>query len=365
MAKKGRKKLIITLLSVFGTAFCVCIGCLIYCGIMTSYTRYTDNGTFEPVPAEYKKKATQQGKIVAFTYKTSTYYGEETWPNSNLDTKTAAAYAEREDRELEKKIYVYLPFGYDEAADKRYQVLYHMHGTTCDGTTLIKGEGKDSETKRLLDNMIENGDIKPMIVVFPTWYNGLDLDEKDPDYLISHFGTELKRDVMPAVEKQFKTYAGLKEGMTEAEMEQAFEDSRAHRAVSGYSRGGVLTWNLFAEMQNCFQWYVPMSGDYLCELFTATQESCTEKTEALTKKLDDQGYGKEDFFVYSTVGALDFAYRGVNMQFHSMLRQPEYFQYGENAEEGNFYLCTAPRVWHGDTKAPMFFYNALSVIFHT
>lgn len=363
--KVKKKRLVTILLAVFGIAFFVCIGCLIYCGVMTSYTKYTDDGTFEPVPAEYRKKAGHQGKIVSFTYQTSTYYREETWPNSNVDAKTFASYAEREDQELEKRVYVYLPYGYDETDGRMYDVLYHMHGTTCDGTTLIKGEGKDSETKRLLDHMIENGDMEPVIVVFPTWYNGLDLDEKDPDFLISHFGTELRRDIMPAVERQFHTYAGLKEDMTEEQMAQAFEESRMHRAVSGYSRGGVLTWNLFANMQDCFQWYVPMSGDYLCELFLATEESCTVKTEMLMEKLDAQGYGKGDFFVYSTVGALDFAYRGVHMQFHSMLRQPEYFQYGKNTKEGNFYLCTAPKVWHGDTMAPMFFYNALQVIFHS
>ena len=216
MTKSKKKTILITLLAVFILAFLCCAGALIYCGIMTSYTAYTDDGTFEAVPAEYKKAAAEQGQIVSLMYTTSTYYQEETWPNNHPDAADFTPYAQRQDQVLEKILYIYLPYGYDPEDDTRYNVLYHMHGTTCDGTTLIKGEGKESETKNLLDNMIQNGDIEPMIVVFPTWYNGLDLDEENPDYLISHFGTELERDIMPAVESAFKTYAELDSSMSGA-----------------------------------------------------------------------------------------------------------------------------------------------------
>lgn len=358
------KPVLITLLVVFVLAFCGCIGALIYCGIMTSYTAYTDDNTYEAIPAAYKKPAEQQGKIVSITYQTSTYYGEETWPGNSETQPTFAQYADREDVALEKTIYLYLPYGYDAEESRAYNVLYHIHGTTCDGTTLIKGEGKESETKNLLDNMIQNGDMEPTIVVFPTWYNGLDVDEENPDYLINHFGTELIRDIMPAVESQFRTYAGLQEDMTEEEITAALEASRDHRAVSGYSRGGCLTWNIFANMMAYFRWYVPISGDYLCELQMASVENSDAKVEQLIDQLQAEGYGPEDFFVYSSVGALDFAYEGVHTQFLSMLRHPDFFIYGRNAEEGNFYLCTAPKLWHGDTMSPHYLYNALQVIFH-
>lgn len=364
MNKKTKKNVMIAIAVCLALVFAACIGALIYCGIMTSYTAYTDDGTFDAVPAAYKSKAEQQGRIVSIRYDTSTYYQETAWPNHHDEAVDFTQYQDREDEMLDKIIYVYLPYGYDDSGDTRYNVLYHLHGTTCDGTTLIKGEGKDSETKNLLDNMIQNGDIEPMIVVFPTWYNGLDIDEDNPDYLISHFGPELERDIMPAVEKAFRTYARLNDSMTDEEIGQALESTREHRAVSGYSRGSTLTWNLFANMQQYFKWYIPMSGDYLCEFFNATEESCLEKTQSLCDMLDAGGYGTDDFFVYSTVGALDFAYQGVHMQFNAMLRYPDHFVYGRTPQEGNFYLCTAPKVWHGDTMSPMFFYNALPVIFN-
>lgn len=363
MAKKAKKRWMIGALIFFAIVFLGCIGALIYCGIMTSYTANTDDGTFRAVPKAYEQRAAQPGRIVSIRYGTSTYYKENAWPNNNPDALDFSQYQAREDQPLDKVIYVYLPYGYDETADTRYNVLYHLHGTTCDGTTLIKGEGKESELKNILDNMIQNGTIEPMIVAFPTWYNGLDIDEVNPDYLISHFGTELERDIIPAVEKAFRTYADLEDSMTVDETEQALTNSREHRAVSGYSRGATLTWNLYANTMGYFKWFIPMSGDYLCEFFVATEESCREKVHSLCNMLDAERYASDDFFVYSTVGALDFAYRGVHMQFNAMLHEPDHFVYGSNPEEGNFYLCTAPKVWHGDTMSPMFLYNALPSIF--
>lgn len=362
---KGKQKtIIIAAFAVLGVLLLGCGGALAYCGTMTSYTRYTDDGTFAALPAEYRKPAAQQGTIVSITYQTSTYYGEETWQGNAETQPTFDQYASREDVPLEKVVYLYLPYGYEENSDQQYNILYHMHGTTCDGTTLIKGEGKSSLTKNVLDNMIEKGDMEPTIVAFPTWYNGLDVDEDNPDYLINHFGTELVRDIMPAVESQFRTYAGLTEDMTPEEQTAAFTASRDHRAMSGYSRGGVLTWNIFANLPEYFRWYMPISGDYLCELFIATQDSCETKVQDLVEKIQAKGYGPEDFYIYSNVGALDFAYRGVHMQFLEMLRHPELFSYGPTPEQGNFYLSTAPKLWHGDTMSPYYFYNALKVLFH-
>jgi archaellum component FlaF (FlaF/FlaG flagellin family) len=243
MTKESKKKIIVSAFACLLVALLVCIGFLIYCGIMTSYTAYTDAGTFESIPAAYKKKCDKEGKIVCLNYTTSTYYSVPTVKSAYTEEGKFDQYLTMEDVELNKEIYVYLPYGYDESdLSTKYDVLYHIHGTWCDGTTLVKGVGKDSETKNVLDNMIENGDMKPTIVVFPTWYNGLSVDEDDPDYLISHFDTEFRNDIIPLVERTYHTYAGVTASMTEEEVASAIVASREHRAVSGYSRGGTLTW---------------------------------------------------------------------------------------------------------------------------
>jgi hypothetical protein len=362
MTKESKKKIIVSAFACLLVALLVCIGFLIYCGIMTSYTAYTDAGTFESVPSAYKKKCDKEGKIVSLNYTTSTYYSVPTVKSAYIEDDKYDRYLTMEDVELNKVIYVYLPYGYDESdTSTKYDVLYHLHGTTCDGTTLVKGVGKDSETKNVLDNMIENGDMKPTIVVFPTWYNGLSVDEDDPDYLISHFDTEFRNDIIPLVERTYHTYAGVTATMTEEEVANAIVASREHRAVSGYSRGGTLTWYVFTQMLNYFKYYLPMSGDYLLEFTNATDASCTAKVEELISVIDSFGYTKDDYYIFSAVGALDFAYYGVNMQFNAMLKRSDYFPYGK--EEGNLYLCVAPQIWHGDTMSPMYFYNALQQFF--
>lgn len=361
------KKIIVgSVITALFAGLCVCIPITIYNATMKDYSfSYTDDCTYEEMPEAYKKKNDKGGEIISFHYETSTYYQEKALENNNQESGSFDKYLTYQNQSLDKVIYAYLPYGYDEKdTTTKYDVLYHIHGTTCDGTTLIQGVGKDSETKNLLDNMIANGDMKPTIVVFPTWYNGNSIDKENPDYLIAHYQYELTNDVMPAVEKKLHTYASLTDSMSQSEMKKSFIDSREHRGIGGYSRGSSLTWYTFAENFEYFKWYAPMSGDYKCEFSKSTVESCNEKCAQLEKKITDKDYGKNDFFIYSSVGAIDFAYKGVRMQFQAMMKCHDVFQYGQNAKKGNYFLCTANGVWHTDTTSPLYYYNSLRVLFH-
>lgn len=46
-----------------------------------------------------------------------------------------------------------------------------MHGGGGTAERYLGGENGDQTLKRILDNMIVNGDIEPMIVVTPTFYH--------------------------------------------------------------------------------------------------------------------------------------------------------------------------------------------------
>ena len=92
-------------------------------------------------------------------------------------------------------------YGYDP--EKQYNILYLMHGT---------GDNEDywllahPENKTMLDQMIEQQVIEPLIVVTPTFY--VEDDCKDGlDPLTYSFAKELRNDLMPAVEAQYSTYA--------------------------------------------------------------------------------------------------------------------------------------------------------------
>ena len=76
------------------------------------------------------------------------------------DTKAYAT----DERDVKKTAYVYLPYGYSE--EKEYNILYLMHGTGDDEKYWLK---TNPYNKTMLDNMIADGDIEPLIVVTPTF----------------------------------------------------------------------------------------------------------------------------------------------------------------------------------------------------
>ena len=141
------------------------------------------------VPAEYRETAAEAapdkcGKIETITYNTETY-----------DTGNSV--------KMEKQANVYLPAGYDES--KQYNVLYLMHGGGENMNTWLV-ENDYSGNKKMVDNLIANGEIKPLIIVTPTFYRPSNVPDH-PD-LTSQFQYELRKDLIPYVESHYSTYAG-------------------------------------------------------------------------------------------------------------------------------------------------------------
>ena len=97
-------------------------------------------------------------------------------------------------RSVKKSAYVYLPYGYSK--EKEYNILYLMHGTGDDEKYWLK---TNPYNKTMLDNMIADGDIEPLIVVTPTFYVEDDCAD-DLDQLTYSFAKELRNDLMPEIE---------------------------------------------------------------------------------------------------------------------------------------------------------------------
>ena len=152
-------------------------------------------------------------------------------------------------RALQKSALVYLPYGYDEA--KQYNILYLMHGTGDDQYYWLRTHAYN---KTMLDNLIANGDIEPLIVVTPTFYVEDDFKDTGLDPLTYSFREELRNDLMPAVESKYATYA-------ESVDEAGFAASREHRAFAGLSRGAVTTFHsAFCGSLDYFAWFGTFSG---------------------------------------------------------------------------------------------------------
>lgn len=143
------------------------------------------------------------------------------------DTKAYAT----DSRPVTKRALVYLPYGYDP--EGRYNILYLMHGTGDDENYWLETH---ADNKTMLDRMIAQGEIEPLIVVTPTFYVENDGMDSSLDILTYSFREELRRDLMPAVETKYATWA-------ETADDAGFAASRHHRAFAGLSRGAVTTAN--------------------------------------------------------------------------------------------------------------------------
>lgn len=193
----------------------------------------------EYIPDGYEAPADQQGNLQKITY--------NTWESFTYDQKS---------QKLTKEAWVYVPYGYDE--NKKYNVFYLSHGGWSNETTIM-GTDKDPHSfKNVLDHAIEDGKIKPLIIVLPTYNNTSKEDSGDYSLAIqltNQFHNELVNDLIPAVESKYSTY-------TENVTKEGLEASRDHRGFGGFSMGSVNTWNTFRYCMDYFRYFMPMSGSY-------------------------------------------------------------------------------------------------------
>ena len=106
----------------------------------------------EEIPDEYFKASEQPGTLIDLYY--------DTYESFSYDRKT---------KPLKKHAIVYLPYGYNK--NQKYDVFYLMHGGWEDETTMLGTPAKPSFFKNVIDNAIAAGELKPLIIVCPTYNN--------------------------------------------------------------------------------------------------------------------------------------------------------------------------------------------------
>ena len=225
----------------------------------------------ENIPEKYQQKRTDEaGVIEHISYPSKDYF---------LDGK-----------EITKEANVYLPYSYSR--DKKYNVLYLMHGIGGDEAEWGMVD-EDSLVKRMMDNLIYYKEIEPFIVVTPNGRSTENCAREGSDYNSFYvFGKELRSDLIPYMEAHYSTYAV--EGNTCA--------SRMHRAMAGLSMGGMQTINIgIGECMDLFSYFGAFSA--------APTSNPAEKTE---KILEDTPYtvdyfynicGTEDEIAYDSAAA--------------------------------------------------------------
>ncbi len=181
----------------------------------------------------------------------------------------------------EKQLHIYLPPDYATATDRRYPVLYLVHGGGENDTHWTKS----GFTHRILDNLIADGKARPMIVVMP---NASGLFTGTPPKLGEDdaCSREFLQDILPFVDTRYRT-----------------RPNRESRAVAGLSMGGFVVLNTgLTHLETFGELYVFSSGYWPREL---------EVFKANIEPLLSDPKINERFVqpIYFGVGETDIAYR--------------------------------------------------------
>lgn len=291
--------------------------CVSACGTVPDELEY--------IPDGYENPATQQGTLNKLTY--------DTWESFSYEQKS---------NKITKEAWVYLPYGYTD--EEEYNVFYLSHGGWSNETTLMGTDDNPKSFKNVIDNAIQDGNIKPLIIVLPTYNNTSENDSSDYSLAIqltNQFHNELVNDLIPAVESKYSTYA-------KDTTPQGLKESRDHRGFGGFSMGSVNTWNTFRYCLDYFRYFMPMSGSY------------TTDGEYMADLVRQQGYSSQDFFIFAASGTDDFAYSAFKAQIMAMANNSGgMFKLAKNESEGNMSFLEREGYKHDAKATDEYTYNGL------
>ena len=221
---------------------------------------------------------------------------------------------------------VYTPYGY--TPDRQYDILYLMHGYGGDIDVWLGSPSQPGEVKYMLDHMIEDHTIQPVIVVCPTYYdNNQDEDTDNMDTgLLEPFGQELRNDLIPAIESTYSTYA-------ETTDEAGLQNSGTHRAFGGFSMGGVTSLYRMMDSMDIFSCFIDFSGPIYWSNLVNTQEG-DWAAAYLKQKITEQGYTGKDFYLYLATGSQDEAYPLMDTMVQSLISEGDMFRVGKPGKPG-------------------------------
>jgi enterochelin esterase family protein len=183
-----------------------------------------------------------------------------------------------------RRVHIYTPPNY-ERTTSRLPVLYLLHG----------GDGEDSvwtafgRANAILDNLIADKTVPPMIVVMPNgyaygWDSGTPGDQQQRD-----FERDLVEDLIPFVQANYRA-----------------SSDRKHRALAGLSRGGGQTLSIGLRRLDVFSRLGVFSAG------SNNPQEAFKDVAASTKKVNQQldllwiGCGTDDFAMPGAKRLTDF-----------------------------------------------------------
>ena len=145
---------------------------------------------------------------------------------------------------MKRRMSIYTPPGYETSGDRRYPVLYLLHGMGGDEEAWLT-QGRAAQ---ILDNLIAEGAVEPMIVVMP---NGNASQEAAPGE--THFGL-----VPPTVALPHTMDGAFEEAFPDiiAYVDRTYRTKadKQHRAIAGLSMGGFQSLHTSKQYPDMFDY---------------------------------------------------------------------------------------------------------------
>jgi enterochelin esterase-like enzyme len=182
------------------------------------------------------------------------------------------------------RMHVYTPPGYEKMKDK-LPVLYLQHGGGDNDASWITA----GRANFILDNLLAEGRIKPMIVVMPMGHPAPGF-HMEPGLDADPFYKQLFQDIIPYVESKYNV-----------------SSKREDRAFSGLSMGGIQALNIALFSPERFGYVLPLSTGYFPEQLKTLEEK-------YNSALKNPEINKLKLFWIAMGGEKDIAYaNGVNV----------------------------------------------------
>lgn len=135
--------------------------------------------------------------------------------------------------------YVYVPAGYDTELDRRYPVLYLLHGAGEDET----GWPTQGKVYNIMDNLIDEGSAVPMIVVMDHGVAEIPGINLKSMFDFTAYEKVVIEELIPMIDSRYRTLA-----------------DREHRGITGLSLGGFQSWTIAMDNRDKFAWLGGFSG---------------------------------------------------------------------------------------------------------
>ena len=217
--------------------------------------------------------------------------------------------------DMDRRMTIYTPAGY-ESGDKHYPVLYLLHGMGGD-------ENAWSELGRatqILDNMIANGEVEPMIVVMTNGNVDMEGAPGETSQGFTPPTTRLPKTMDGSFESHFPDVVKF------VDTNYRTIPDKAHRAIAGLSMGGFHSLHISKEYPDMFD-YIGLFSAAIMPHGTPDSPIYDDFNGKLARQFSD---APELYWI--AIGEKDFLYDS-NRDYRKLLDEHDYrYEYHESPD---------------------------------